>query len=383
MRGIRLNQQALMGLINGAYETAQDGAQWQGYLQMLHQAVGGVAAVLLHHDLHHGGGISESVGMDPDGLDLYNRHYHTMDPWAFSPRSACLFAEAGVVTDQQLVPRSALYRSEYYVDFMSRFDRTRMVSMALGSGPPFSGISILRRDRDPEFGEAEVRFLSSLAPHLRRALHIHDRLRTSAEERSVLLDSLDAVPCAVLIVDRSGRVALTNRAGTKLRVEHDGIGICRGVLAAASTDSNRRLAQLVASTAHDQQIALLGGTMLLQRLTSSEPLHVLVAPVRRAEPVDAAHRSAGVIVFIGDPSRNILPSEFLLRQYYGLTRSEAEVAARIAVGRSLADIAQERGITIQTVRWYSKQVLAKTDCSSRAQLVRKLTVSLPGLFPDC
>jgi DNA-binding CsgD family transcriptional regulator len=87
-------------------------------------------------------------------------------------------------------------------------------------------------------------------------------------------------------------------------------------------------------------------------------------------------------VFISDPSQHCLPNESLLQQYYGLTPTEAEVAARIGAGRSLAEIANERGTTIGTIRWYNKQVLAKTGCSNRAQLVRQLTKGLPGLFPE-
>lgn len=380
MRGLRLDQAALLRLIDGAYEAAQDATPWRAYLQTLNQTIGGAASFLMHHDLRHQGDVCESAGMDPDGVDLYNRYYGTIDPWAISPTTAALFA-APVVTGQQLSPRSVLCRGEYYNDFASRFDRTRLASIPLAPGPAFYGISILRRERDPEFEDAEVRFLSRLVPHLRRALRLHDRLRTAADERSALLGGLDAVPCAVVIVDGSAHAVLTNRAGAELQIERDGIGVRRGVLVARSAGASRRLAQLVANAAGNHRIdRASGGTMVLQG--SRSPLHVLVAPVRGAAGLAITHQRARVFVFISDPSRHCLPSEYLLQRYYGLTPSEAEVAARIGAGRSLADIANERGITIETVRWYNKRVLAKTGCSSRAQLVWQLTRGLPGLFPQ-
>jgi DNA-binding CsgD family transcriptional regulator len=382
MRRLRLNERAVLTLIDGAYEAALDAAQWHEYLQTLTDRVGGAGAVLMHHDLRQLGGIFESVGMDPDGLELYNRHYSTIDPWAFSPKTALLLASAGVVTDQQLVPRSVLQRSECYNDFMLRFDRTRMVSLALAPGPTFSGLSILRQERDHEFGGAEVRFLSWLVPHLRRALRLHDCLRTAANERAALLDGLDAVPCAVVIVDRHMRVALTNRTGATLQLDCEGVGIRSGVLVAGPPAANRRLAELVATAADKQRIDVLaGGTMVLRRPRSPQPLHLLVAPVRATGRFEILHRKAAAIVFISDPSRNRPPSEYLLQQYYGLTPTEAEVAARIGAGQSLEEIANERGTTIGTIRWYNKQVLAKTGCSNRAQLVRQLSMGLPGLFP--
>jgi DNA-binding CsgD family transcriptional regulator len=379
---MRLNQAALLRLIDGAYEAAQNAAPWRAYLETLNQTMGGAATFLMRHDLRHRGDVCESVGMDPDGVDLYNRYYGTIDPWAIGPQTASLFA-GPVVTGQQLSPRSVLCRGEYYNDFASRFDRTRLVTMALAPGPAYYGIAILRRERDAEFEEAEVRFLSWLAPHLRRALRLHDCLAAAAEERSALLDGLDALPCAVVIVDGAARAILTNRAGAELQIERDGIGVRRGVLSAASAGATRRLAQLVAHAAGNPRIdRVAGGTMVLQGSGSPQPLHVLVAPVRRAGGLESAHQRARAFVFISDPSRHRLPSEYLLQQYYGLTPSEAEVAARIGAGRSLADIANERGITIETVRWYNKQVLAKTGCSNRAQLVSQLTRGLPGLFPQ-
>jgi DNA-binding CsgD family transcriptional regulator len=257
-----------------------------------------------------------------------------------------------------------------------------MVSMALAAGPTFSGISILRRERDREFGETEVRFLSWLVPHLRRALRLHDCLQTAAQERSALTGGLDAVPCAVVIVDEYTRVALTNREGATLQIDRDGVGIRSGLLVAGSADANRRLAELVATAAGERRIDLrAGGTMVLRRPRSPQPLHLLVAPVRGTDRFNVVHRHAAAIVFISDPFRNPLPSEWLLQQYYGFTPAEAEIAARIGAGRSLEEIANERGTTIGTIRWYNKQVLAKTGCSNRAQLVRQLTMGLPGLFP--
>jgi hypothetical protein len=265
MRPIKLTRRAVLTLIDGAYEAALDPAQWHDYLRTLTDSVGGTAAAMMHHDLRQLGGVFESVGLDPEGLDLYNRHYSTMDPWALSPQIASLLASAGIVTDQQLIPRSVLHRSECYNDFMLPFDRTRMVSMALSAGPTFSGISILRRERDQQFGEAEVRFLSWLVPHLRRALQLHDRLRTAANERSAIMDGLDAVPCAVVIVDEHTRVVLTNREGATLQIDRDGVGVRSGVLVAGSAAANRRLAELVATAAEKRIDLLAGGTMVLRR----------------------------------------------------------------------------------------------------------------------
>jgi DNA-binding CsgD family transcriptional regulator len=54
----------------------------------------------------------------------------------------------------------------------------------------------------------------------------------------------------------------------------------------------------------------------------------------------------------------------------------------MAAGRSLEEIAAERRYTVQTIRWYSKQILAKTGSRSRAELVSRLSRTIASLFPQ-
>lgn len=380
MRRTHLDQDTLLALVEHAYVAAHDAAEWKGYLGALSAAVAGSAVVLVHHDFSKDGGASLDVGMHPEALALYNEHYHAKDPWACSPRSAELVASAGVVPDGRLVPRSALRKTEFYADFVSRFDVTRIVTMALSLKPVYSGVTVFRGERDQEFGDDVVSFLKALRPHVRRALALRDRLCATAEEHWALLECAEAIPCAVLVTDERGRVLLANGAGSELNIERDGIGIQQGVVTAASPAAHRRLAQLCAETAEANQVELRdGGAMVIPRPGSAVPLQVLAVPIRGRGWIDVPSRAA-VIVFISDPLQNSLPSESLLRQYYQFTPTEAAVAARIASGRTLEEIALERRMTIETARWYSKQVLAKTGSRNRAELVRQIARTLPALF---
>ena len=69
----------------------------------------------------------------------------------------------------------------------------------------------------------------------------------------------------------------------------------------------------------------------------------------------------------------------VLGNLFDLTPAEAKVAALIALGHSLETIAEQRQLTVETVRWYNKQVLTKVGCHSRGELVRTLARSLANL----
>ncbi len=55
-----------------------------------------------------------------------------------------------------------------------------------------------------------------------------------------------------------------------------------------------------------------------------------------------------------------------------LTASEREVAEQLCEGRTLAQIARLRGVTINTVKSQVRQIFRKLDVDSRVALVRRL-----------
>jgi len=57
-----------------------------------------------------------------------------------------------------------------------------------------------------------------------------------------------------------------------------------------------------------------------------------------------------------------------------LTESERDVADRLCEGRTLAQIARLRGVTINTVKSQVRQIFRKLDVDSRVALLRRLGV---------
>ena len=60
----------------------------------------------------------------------------------------------------------------------------------------------------------------------------------------------------------------------------------------------------------------------------------------------------------------------LLAQLSGLPRREAELALRLSQGRSIAEAAADMGLTLETVRNYSKRIYAQLGLRGQADLVR-------------
>jgi len=71
--------------------------------------------------------------------------------------------------------------------------------------------------------------------------------------------------------------------------------------------------------------------------------------------------------------------EEILQGLYDLTPAEAEILRLLAEGRSLEEVAQQRGITMNTVRSQLKQVFAKTDTRRQGELVRLVLTGVASL----
>jgi DNA-binding CsgD family transcriptional regulator len=82
-------------------------------------------------------------------------------------------------------------------------------------------------------------------------------------------------------------------------------------------------------------------------------------------------------VLIIDPEQESEPSATLLRRLFGLTRSEAEVAVRIARGGDVKEIAEELSVSLATVRTHLQHVFDKTDTHRQSELVRRLLTLSP------
>ena len=68
-----------------------------------------------------------------------------------------------------------------------------------------------------------------------------------------------------------------------------------------------------------------------------------------------------------------------MSQLSRLSRREAELALRLAQGRSIAEAAEDMGLTLETARNYSKRIYAQLNLRGQAELVRYVLQSSVSL----
>jgi DNA-binding CsgD family transcriptional regulator len=199
-----------------------------------------------------------------------------------------------------------------------------------------------------------------LGAHADRALPMDEQMR--------VLDLLDCIGCAALLLDAAGTVTGGNaRAQDLLGAD---LSIRRGRLTAADHASSERLQQLVrgALTAMPLDVDLLPPVVVARR--EGRPIVVQVLPA--AGLAGALGEGARAILLLTDLEAQPELPESRLVLLFGLTPAEARLAARLGTGATLEEAAEALQVSLGTARNQLKAVFAKTQTNRQAELIALL-----------
>lgn len=181
-----------------------------------------------------------------------------------------------------------------------------------------------------------------------------------------ILDKLDR---GVLVMDSRGRVIDANPYAERALQACDGMSLRAGRLTFADAALDARMTQAIAKYRSGNGY---GRTAIAARVrcSSGQPYRVLVVPVAPAED----RRDAAFFALIYAPNGEHEMSTDVLRQLYGLTRAQAEVARSLYAGRSVEDTALALSLSLNTIRTHLKHVFTKCEVSSQAELLHMLAL---------
>ena len=217
----------------------------------------------------------------------------------------------------------------------------------------------------------------------RREKRLATRRRISQLEahRETLIHLIDRLPMGVLLLDSASRVLIRNAVADTICSGNAGLflgaeGRLRVDVSKAGGAELREL--LNSATRPTTEGRRVGGATTLSHPSGVAPLSVLVsplgdlqAPVPRSEPAAA--------VFVSDPAHRVETTEELLGRLYGVTLTEAKVAAVLMQGRAVEEAATVLGISVNTARTHLKHIFSKTATTRQGDLI-SLLLSGPALL---
>jgi DNA-binding CsgD family transcriptional regulator len=370
----------LLSLVDAIYSTVEAPSRWPATVAQIAEAAGAPRALLFTP--HHGpeeGGLWHGYDLTRQDLEDYVDYYHQTDLWTQRAFARGLPTDLAIDCDRIVEPVE-LKRSEFYNDYLKRFDIRGCMSVMFEGEPrlfPRVHMSIYRPNSSDAFEPKAEELLQAPTPHLRRALDLGFRVADLRCRARGKLEALNRLDFAVAGLDRDGSIAFMNAQAERILAQNDGLATRHDCVVAADHDDNERLWQLLRNTigARNKGRAAPGGWLAVTRPSNRRPYAVTVAP-GPGLPRVAGIPAAWALVFITDPEmQRELPAYRAVR-LYGLTPSEVQLAVSLASGMTLTEYAESVGLSMHTVRSTLKQVFSKTGTHRQADLVRLLLTTI-------
>lgn len=378
---MRLDHDQVHGLVSEIYESAEDPSRWASTLYRIMATVKANGAQLWSPFLPvENGGLDVARNVsDAKMRQDYANYFCDRDIW-FKRASEKSFAAGDLIVDKALVSEMEFRKSEFWNDYLRPLDSFRMCTAIIQGGTktesPLITLSVFRGERSKSFDSDDQKIIRYLVPHLQRAVRFQRRLQASKD--SGVADFIDVMRHPVFILGSDLAVRQLNTAAETFLRQHPMVRIRMGRLALSRVHEHEHLRRLF-SLARD------GFVNAPADLSHVFPIHVGESECVLAEVIGAKNLHVGesenhtvILSLLVPNSGDVSHADLQLK--YGLTLSEAKVAASLVRGEAPGELAAIRGVTINTVRSQIQRVYAKVGVNSQLELARKLGGDMSRLF---
>ena len=225
------------------------------------------------------------------------------------------------------------------------------------------------------WGSGQIEMVERLLPHIRQFVRARQALVGAEALGTSLAGLLDNTRVGVIHLGRRGRIVEANDRARDILRHGDGLFDEDGFLHARLPADHDRLQTLLAAALPPfGGEAPSGGSMAIRRSPGLPSLLLHLSPVgeRRA---DFRSRRVAALALLVDPASEPRIDPELVASVLGLTPVESQVAALLAQGRTVREIAAATGRAEHTVRWHLGRIFKKRGLSRQADLVQ-LVLSL-------
>jgi DNA-binding CsgD family transcriptional regulator/PAS domain-containing protein len=276
----------------------------------------------------------------------------------------------GAFTENDIFTPEQLAGDPFQQEFISPAGFTSFAGMVLAKTPGVMlSASIYRRPQQGPFQSGEIEQINKLVAQLRGAGEIALRVGLSSARR--MADAFTAAGHPIALIRVDGRII--EMSPSFERLIGSGVHVKGGRLGASEPNADRAIAAAVNSAIHHDGLPREPhASVVLPRRNGLRPLLAQVVPVVGAAH-DILHLVAAIAILTDLEAAACAPAETELRRAFGLSPAEARLAAQIAGGRTLPDIAQTEGMSRETLRSRLKSIFDKTGTSRQAELVLLLS----------
>jgi DNA-binding CsgD family transcriptional regulator len=226
-------------------------------------------------------------------------------------------------------------------------------------------VQVMRRAGQRRFGAADLHSLDRVRPHLARAAMLAARWKM--ERLRAAADALALVGIPAVVLSGDCKVMTANTLASQLTEHVAWLPQDRLALTDERASAKLRL-QVRACAKFGSAYSASSFPAWDGAHHSAMIVHVIPLKGERRELFDGGLALA-VFAPAGSPA---VPDCDLIRELFDLTAAEARVAAQLAAGRSVEEIAGAHRVSTSTVRSQTKAILYKVGAHRQAELAARL-----------
>ena len=276
----------------------------------------------------------------------------------------------GVLTERDCFTPEELRRDLFHQDFFMRTGFSSFAGVILAKeGASQVSTSIIRRADQEPYSREEIEDINALAGQLQNIGQLMVRMGLVSSQRLADALALNGQP-----------IALLGYGGTVMHASPSFEQAVRGALAIKDRrmaswhpEANLKLGQAVGyATRRDTDHAESCKPIVLPKRNASRPLIATIVPVV-GNARDLFHMVAAVISVVDLNAEAPQPNVVAMQQAFGFSPAEAKLAADIALGKTLLEIAARSGVSKETLRSRLKSIFGKTATSRQSELALLLS----------
>jgi len=199
----------------------------------------------------------------------------------------------------------------------------------------------------------------------------HSRLMDQNILQASLSEALDRLSTGIIFINENLKVFYSNKSAGRILREGRELFLKDEHLRCSTMEKTAELQRLVLQET--------GNTFTLERNTGLSPLHLLVSPLH-SHKENYGHDLPISIVYVFEAAKDTDRIRDVIRSLYGLSPTEARIAAKLVLQPDLVAVAKAMGITYNTARTHLKRIYAKTNINRLPSLVHMIVMGPVGLL---
>ncbi len=360
-----LSEREFEDLTTLIYASVLDGESFVSFLKRLSEVAGGIHTHFCGYDLEANVNLGAvAFGYAPEFVNSYHQYYGSKNAWS----EGVLRGQVGIphVADW-LCPREKLIQTEYYNDWIVPQediigggsvvlfrDEGRVIRL---------GGNIRRKDKD-KLEEKWMKILKRLTPHVQQAFEIMRTISSLSLQREFAIEARSEVAASWLAMTEEGYVVCCSNSaralldeGSFFRRSHN--NRMSFTYWSHQNEFEKRLLTVANSAGHGPQTFLMevdNGRRKVVCRVARLALEKLPYPYL-ANTLLGARDLFLVTISTSQANEYSVPSQLVER--FGLSSAEVKTILKLVQGLTPREIAEERQVSIHTVRDQIKAAMSK------------------------